>query len=158
MCNPGRIKPDEREYEFCFVEVGEPSRGRNRDSRSGTRSHVMKDFYGKQRNTVKSCAASREIATCQTQRFRVGLQGLQELKRRRKRETRGVDKSPPVSSNWTIISNTPRLTLSPTANPVESTTNEIANNSRCQLNCNMCARIREYIYEYTALVTHQCIV
>jgi len=121
VCNPRRIKPGEREYEFCFVEVGEPSRGRNRDSRSGTRSHVMKDFYGKQRNTVKSCAASRGVATCQTQRFRVGPQGLQELKRRRKRETRGVDKSPPVPSHWTIISNTPCLSLSPTTNPVEST-------------------------------------
>jgi hypothetical protein len=86
---------DDQVYNFHFVEVGEPSQGRIDDYRSTIRSHVMRDYYEKkdsrrQPSTLSgSGSASPETGAVlqQTHRFKVGPQGLQEVKSgRRKRK------------------------------------------------------------------------
>ncbi|KAF8864166.1 hypothetical protein BDZ45DRAFT_721914 [Acephala macrosclerotiorum] len=79
-------------YTFRFVEVGEPSQDRDEEARSVIRSHVMRDFYEKrdrrrQPSTLPSptSAAPNDTGPPQTHRFKVGPQGLHELKRRRKK-------------------------------------------------------------------------
>lgn len=87
----GREGGSQDAYAFRFVEVGGPSRSCDEDARSVIRSHVMRDFYEKRDhrrrpNTLPedtSAASKKEGAVLQTHRFKVGPQGLQEIKKRR---------------------------------------------------------------------------
>lgn len=80
-------------YAFRFVEVGEPSKTRDEDARSLVRSHVMRDFYERRDNRRRpsilpektSSASMKEGSAQQTHRFKVGPQGLQEVKKRRRK-------------------------------------------------------------------------
>ncbi len=79
-------------YTFRFVEVGEPSQDRDEDARSVIRSHVMRDFYekkdGRRRPStlpVLTPTAPKDAGPPRTRRFKFGPQGLQELKKRRKK-------------------------------------------------------------------------
>lgn len=87
---PGQDR--DQEYAFRFVEVGEPSQDRDEDSRTVIRSHVMRDYYVKRDRRRKPSmvpslnpVAPKKAGLPQTQRFRVGPQGLQEVKKRRRR-------------------------------------------------------------------------
>lgn len=77
-------------YAFRFVEVGEPSQAKDEESRSTIRSHVMRDFYekqgGRKRQSVpeRRAPASTQQGVLQ-QKFKVGPQGLHEVKKRKKR-------------------------------------------------------------------------
>jgi hypothetical protein len=79
-------------YEFRFVEMGEPSGGCDKDSRSIVRAHVMRDLYirRKQRTDRDSLpeliAAPPKSEDIPQQKFRFKLgQGLEEVKKRRRR-------------------------------------------------------------------------
>lgn len=93
---------DDQEYAFRFVEVSEPSQGRGED-RSVIRSHVMRDYYGKRDQRRKHVTlpllspALPKSAGPQTQRFKVGPQGLQEVKKRRKKTRNVSGKLPSVA-------------------------------------------------------------
>ncbi|KAH7360601.1 hypothetical protein BKA65DRAFT_547316 [Rhexocercosporidium sp. MPI-PUGE-AT-0058] len=86
----GRESDSQSAYAFRFVEVGEPSQTRDEDARSLIRSHVMRDFYERRDNRKRpstlpektSAASKKEGAAQQTHRFKVGPQGLQEIKKR----------------------------------------------------------------------------
>lgn len=92
--SPGVGEAGSREgYAFRFVEVGEPSQSRDEDARSVIRSHVMRDFYDRRDrrrrpSTVPentSAASKKDGAAQHTHRFKVGPQGLQEIKKRRRK-------------------------------------------------------------------------
>jgi hypothetical protein len=94
-----------QEYTFRFVEVGEPSQDRDDDARSVIRSHVMRDFYGKRDRNRKpgtfplfNPAVPKTAVPPQTQRFKVGPQGLQEVKRRRKKVNKVHGRLPSVAT------------------------------------------------------------
>lgn len=94
-----------QEYTFRFVEVGEPSRDRDEDARSIIRSHVMRDFYDKRDRRRKPStrplpnpAAPKNAGPPQTQRFKVGPQGLQEVKKRRKKGSSVHGELPPLTT------------------------------------------------------------
>ncbi|KUJ20986.1 uncharacterized protein LY89DRAFT_715284 [Mollisia scopiformis] len=89
-------------YTFRFVEVGEPSQDRDEDARAIIRSHVMRDFYEKRdrrkrpnKPPLLSAAPAKDTGLPRTHRFKVGPQGLQELKKRRKKS----DNVPGTSSS-----------------------------------------------------------
>jgi hypothetical protein len=92
-------------YNFRFVEVGEPSHGGS-FSRSTIRSHVMRDYYEKKDNHrrpstipgVSSVASQKEGALQQIHRFKVGPDGLREVKARRKKG-KGTSSSNKRASN-----------------------------------------------------------
>ncbi|KAL5328259.1 hypothetical protein ACEPPN_001757 [Leptodophora sp. 'Broadleaf-Isolate-01'] len=89
----GREGNSQSAYAFRFVEVGEPSQSRDEDARSLIRSHVMRDFYERRDNRRRpstlpektSAASKKEGAEQQTHRFKVGPQGLQESKKKRRK-------------------------------------------------------------------------
>lgn len=93
-------------YAFRFVEVGEPSQGKDEEARSVIRSHVMRDFYGR-RNRPKvtsqpqamSAGSNKEGVEQQIHRFKVGPEGLREVKRGRKktRKLQKLDSLPRVA-------------------------------------------------------------
>ncbi|KAL2074807.1 hypothetical protein VTL71DRAFT_8586 [Oculimacula yallundae] len=97
-------------YAFRFVEVGEPSKCRDQDARSLIRSHVMHDFYERRDNRRRpstlpektSAASKKEGAAQQTHRFKVGPQGLTEIKKRRRKHDATVQREksilPPPTS------------------------------------------------------------
>lgn len=98
-----------QKYTFRFVEVGEPSQDRDEDARSVIRSHVMRDFYGKRDRERKpgtfpflSPAVSKTAVPPQTQRFKIGPQGLQEVKRRKKKIDRVPERLHSVAGIATI--------------------------------------------------------
>jgi hypothetical protein len=83
-------------YEFRFVEMGEPSGGCDKDSRSIVRAHVMRDSYMKRkqrthRDSLPELIAAppkppkNEEASQQKFRFKLGPQGLEEVKKRRRK-------------------------------------------------------------------------
>lgn len=83
-----------KEYEFQFIEVGEPSQGKNEQSQGVIRSHVMRDFHGKQQDGKRRQSGTStplRIAPApldqgmHQQKFKVGTQGLHEVKKRKKR-------------------------------------------------------------------------
>jgi hypothetical protein len=90
---------NDQAYNFRFVEVGEPSQG-GEDSRSSIRSHVMKDYYEKKDNIrrpstalgLSSAASQKEGVLQQTHRFKVGPDGLREVKAGRKK-SKGTSRS-----------------------------------------------------------------
>ncbi len=92
-------------YNFRFVDVGEPSYGGN-ISRSSIRSHVMRDYYEKKDNRrrpstipgISSVASQKEGALQQTHRFKVGPDGLREVKARRKKG-KGMSRATKKASN-----------------------------------------------------------
>lgn len=82
-------------YSFRFVEVGEPSRGKDEEARSAIRSHVMRDFYerrdrprGSSKPQVMPAAPNNEGVKQQIHRFKVSPEGLREVKRRRKKTSK----------------------------------------------------------------------
>jgi hypothetical protein len=99
-------------YNFRFVEVGEPSHGSN-FSRSTIRSHVMRDYYEKKDNRrrprtipgVSSVPSQKEGALQQTHRFKVGPDGLREVKAGRKKG-KGTSRSIKKASN--VATETPK--------------------------------------------------
>jgi hypothetical protein len=102
---------DDQAYNFRFVEVGEPSQGGDDDSRTTIRSHVMRDYYEKKDNRRRpstlpesSSAASQKGGVLQqTHRFKVGPQGLQEVKAGRKKSkgiSRATKKASSVATNF----------------------------------------------------------
>jgi hypothetical protein len=100
-------------YNFRFVEVGEPSHGGN-FARSTIRSHVMRDYYEKKDKHrrpsaipgVSSVASQKEGALQQTHKFKVGPEGLREVKAGRKKG-KGTSRSIKRASN--IASEAPEL-------------------------------------------------
>ncbi len=100
-------------YNFRFVEVGEPSHGGN-FTRSTVRSHVMRDYYEKKDKrrrpstspAVSSVASQKEGALQQTHRFKVGPEGLREVKAGRKKG-KGTSRSIKRASN--VASEAPEL-------------------------------------------------
>lgn len=96
---------NDQAYNFRFVEVGEPSQG-GEDSRSTIRSHVMKDYYEKKDNIrrpstvlgLNSAASQKEGVLQQTHRFKVGPDGLREVKAGRKK-SKGTSRSIKKASN-----------------------------------------------------------
>lgn len=79
-------------YTFRFVEVGQPSQDRDEEARSVIRSHVMRDFYEKRDRRRRpstlhplTAAPPKDAGPPQTHRFKVGPQGLHEVKRKRKK-------------------------------------------------------------------------
>ena len=80
-------------YEFRFVEMGEPSGGCDKDSRSIVRAHVMRDSYIRRKQRTHRDSLPELIAAppkCedipqQKFRFKLGPQGLEEVKKRRRR-------------------------------------------------------------------------
>ncbi|PVH86875.1 hypothetical protein DL98DRAFT_640558 [Cadophora sp. DSE1049] len=110
----GRETNSQSAFSFRFVDVGKPSQPRDEDARSLIRSHVMRDFYERRDNRrwpstlpeKTSAASKKEGAAQQTHRFKVGPQGLQEIKkRRRKRET--VVEAPILPASLTTSIHTP---------------------------------------------------
>ncbi|KAG4440208.1 hypothetical protein IFR05_004287 [Cadophora sp. M221] len=102
----GRDGNSQSAYAFRFVEVGEPSQTRDEDARSLIRSHVMRDFYERRDNRRRpstlpektSAASKKEGAAQQTHRFKVGPQGLQEIKKKRRRSEGVVQVQKPKPS------------------------------------------------------------
>jgi len=101
---------DDQAYNFRFVEVGEPSQGGDDDSRTTIRSHVMRDYYEKKDNRrrpgtlpeTSSAASQKGGVLQQTHRFKVGPQGLQEMKAGRKKSkgmSRATKKASSVATN-----------------------------------------------------------
>lgn len=99
MLSGGKVKDGassegikDQAYNFRFVEVGESSHSGN-FSRSTIRSHVMRDYYEKKDNRrrpstipgVSSVASQKEGTLQQIHRFKVGPDGLREVKARRKK-------------------------------------------------------------------------
>ncbi|TVY83616.1 Cryptochrome-1 [Lachnellula suecica] len=87
-------KPAARDpYEFRFVEMGEPSGGCDKDSRSIVRAHVMRDSYIKRKQrthreslpSLISAPPKSDNNSQQKFRFKLGPQGLQEVKKGRRR-------------------------------------------------------------------------
>lgn len=80
-------------YEFRFVEMGEPSGGCDKDSRSIVRAHVMRDSYTRRKQRTHRDSLPELIAAppkCEDSpqrnfRFKLGPQGLEEVKKRRRR-------------------------------------------------------------------------
>jgi hypothetical protein len=97
---------DYQAYNFRFVEVGEPSQGGDDDSRTTIRSHVMRDYYEKKDNRrrpstlpeTSSAASQKGGVLQQTHRFKVGPQGLQEVKAGRKK-SKGMSRATKKASN-----------------------------------------------------------
>ncbi|KAH7418282.1 hypothetical protein BKA64DRAFT_195574 [Cadophora sp. MPI-SDFR-AT-0126] len=98
-------------YSFRFVDVGKPSQTSDEDSRSLIRSHVMRDFYDRRDNRRRpstqpertSAASRKEGVTQQTHRFKVGPQGLQEIKKRRRKRDIVAETPIPTPSITTPI-------------------------------------------------------
>jgi hypothetical protein len=101
---------NEQAYNFRFVEVGEPSQG-GEDTRSTIRSHVMRDYYEKKGNRrrpdtipeLSPAASQKEGVLQQTHRFKVGPEGLQEVKAGRKK-SKGTSRTKEVTNEATNIS------------------------------------------------------
>jgi hypothetical protein len=91
----GEDKVEGAAYDFPFVEVGGPSQGQQGESRSFIRAHVMRDFYDKRRqpprnptNQVEmSASLKKDGVSQQTHRFKVGPEGLRELRKKRKKRS-----------------------------------------------------------------------
>ena len=94
---------NEQAYNFRFVEAGD-------DTRSTIRSHVMRDYYEKKDNRRKpstvpelsSAASEKEGVLQQTHRFKVGPEGLQEVKAGRRKNrgpSRATKKPSKVATN-----------------------------------------------------------
>jgi hypothetical protein len=100
----------EQAYNFRFVEVGEPSQG-GQDTRSTIRSHVMRDYYEKKGNSrrpgtipeLSPATSQNEGGLQQTHRFKVGPEGLQEVKAGRKK-SKGTLRTKKVTNEATNIS------------------------------------------------------
>jgi hypothetical protein len=96
----------EQAYNFRFVAAGD-------DTRSTIRSHVMRDYYEKKDNRRKpstvpelSSAASQKGGVLQqTHRFKVGPEGLQEVKSGRKKGRGTSRATKTLSKVATSISN-----------------------------------------------------
>jgi len=124
--NPDNVLDHAGQYDFRFVQVGEPSQTRAENSRSVIRAHVMRDFYGKRQGKIQpyqadinSSASSNQSSTQQKHRFKIGPKGLQELKpRRRDSEPAKLENSSSTRPNSTIGNNAdtqpfPSLTAQP---------------------------------------------
>ena len=85
-------------YEFRFVEMAEPSGGCGKDSRSIVRAHVMRDSYMKRKQrthrdslpeltAAPSKPSENQDTSQQKFRFKLGPQGLEEVKKRRRKGT-----------------------------------------------------------------------
>lgn len=135
----------DQEYSFRFVEVGEPTQDRDEDARSVIRSHVMRDYYGKRDRRkqpgtlpIINPVVTREAGPPQTQRFKVGPQGLQEVKKRRKKINKGHGKLPSVATGsvatieTAIVSHPSKPTLSGPASArlTASSSRKAASNAR----------------------------
>lgn len=118
-------------YTFRFVEVGEPSQDRDEEARSVIRSHVMRDFYEKRDRRRRpstlptlTAAAPKDAGPPQTHRFKVGPQGLHELKRRRKKSdnvTQQPGRPSSVATNNVAAKDAGPRSSAPTHIPPDST-------------------------------------
>lgn len=80
-------------YAFRFVEVGEPSQTRDEDARTLIRSHLVKDLYERKDRLkqsvrlpeVSNTTVTRDAVAQQMHRFKVGPEGLREVKKRKKK-------------------------------------------------------------------------
>jgi hypothetical protein len=92
-------------YVFRFVEVGEPSQGQGEAARTIIRSHVMRDFYNR-RDQIKQPGVTPWLESTtlikdvkqQMKRFKVGPDGLREVKKGRKKQRNDL---PPIVSKIT---------------------------------------------------------
>ncbi|KAK0124360.1 hypothetical protein ONS95_009328 [Cadophora gregata] len=80
-------------YSFRFVDVGTPSQTCDEEAQALIRSHFMRDFYDRRDNRKQPCthpektsaASKKGGAAQQTHRFKVGPQGLEEIKKKRRK-------------------------------------------------------------------------
>ena len=115
---------NEQAYNFRFVEAGD-------DTRSTIRSHVMRDYYEKKDNRRKpstvpelsSAASQKEGVLQQTHRFKVGPEGLQEVKAGRKKNkgvSRATKKPSKVATNISKLEDRQVNNLSNSQAPLSS--------------------------------------